>query len=156
MATVRDVLAALPDDAARSRVLRWASDAVGVASPVGQSESSRNGGGWPASGAFASLAELLDGAQPESRAQRILTVAYWIETSTGAVEFAAQAINDELKNLGEGVPNITVALSALISKKPALVRQTRKSGRTQQARKRYALTSAGRAVVTGLLARASG
>jgi hypothetical protein len=96
-----------------------------------------------------SLADLLDRARPESRADRILTVAYWLEASNGGGDWTSQSLNDELKQLGEGVPNITDALSRLMSKKPALIRQTRKSGRTPQARKRYALTSAGRSQVDG-------
>lgn len=82
--------------------------------------------------------------------ERILVVASWLEGSTGGTDWTAQALNDELKQLGEGVPNITDALSTLIAKKPALIRQTRKTGRTQQARKRYTLTAAGRAVIASL------
>jgi DNA-binding PadR family transcriptional regulator len=41
------------------------------------------------------------------------------------------------------VSNITTALSSLIERKPQLVIQTRKSGNSKQARKRYRLTDAG-------------
>jgi hypothetical protein len=52
-------------------------------------------------------------------------------------------VNKELKLLGEGVPNITMAVDALRSQKPALAVQLQKSGKTRQARKTYKLTVAG-------------
>jgi hypothetical protein len=146
MATIRDALALLPDDAARVRVLRWSFDVVGGTEPSGVARAAAPGTGE-------SITDLLDAVQPETRAERILTVAFWLETSTGVPDFSSQSVNDELKNLGDGVPNITDAISGLINRKPSLVRQVRKTGRAQQARKRYALTAAGRAVVTDLIAR---
>ena len=49
----------------------------------------------------------------------------------------------ELKNLGHGVGNVTRAFSALITQRPQPVVQTRKSGSSKQARKRYKLTTVG-------------
>jgi hypothetical protein len=96
------------------------------------------------------LSVLLDQAQPGSRAELILVVASWLEGSTGGADWSSQALNDQLKQLGEGVPNITDALTTLMTKKPALVRQTRKSGKAQQARKRYLITSAGDAALRAI------
>jgi hypothetical protein len=145
MASVRQALLSLPDDAARARVWRWAGDVIGVtvtpAAAAGATKGEDTG---------ESIADLIDRTQPENRMERILVVASWLEGSTGGTDWTAQALNDELKQLGEGVPNITDALSALIAKKPALIRQTRKTGRAQQARKRYMLTAAGRAVIASL------
>jgi hypothetical protein len=151
MAAIHDILEGLDDASARGRVVRWAADSFDVAvSPAGAAArgpsldvSATNGG--------TSLVELLDQAQPESRADKILVVAYWLESTSSGADWSAQAVNDELKNLGAGVPNITDALSGLIAKKPALVRQVRKTGRAQQARKRYLLTAPGRAAVSGML-----
>ena len=122
-ATIRQALLGLPDDAAKGRVWRWAGDVIGMNQPVSPSSA----GGSPTSGD--SVADLIDRAQPENRSDRILVVASWLEASTGGTDWTSQALNDELKQLGEGVPNITDALSALIAKKPSLVRQTRKTGR---------------------------
>jgi hypothetical protein len=143
--SVRETLLSLPDDAARARVWRWAGDVIGASltpsAARGSTKSEDTG---------ETIAELIDRTQPENRMERILVVASWLEGSTGGTDWTAQALNDELKQLGEGVPNITDALSTLIAKKPALIRQTRKTGRTQQARKRYTLTAAGRAVIASL------
>jgi hypothetical protein len=48
-----------------------------------------------------------------------------------------------LKNLGQGLANITNAIDGLRNQKPALVLQLKKSGKSQQARKTYKLTVAG-------------
>ncbi len=45
--------------------------------------------------------------------------------------------------MGHGVGNITTALTNAQKHKPALVRQTSKSGKSRQARKTYKLTTAG-------------
>jgi hypothetical protein len=44
-------------------------------------------------------------------------------------------------------------LGALQGRKPALVRQVAKSGRTRQARKKYKLTTAGISAVRAMIAR---
>lgn len=66
-------------------------------------------------------------------------------------DFTSQEVNSELKNLGHGVTNITSAFSSLMKRKPALAMQTAKSGATQQARKRYKLTHAGRTAVQSMI-----
>jgi hypothetical protein len=149
MASIRTELEQLPDDASRARVVRWAADLANIAvRPAVQTPE------LPASQATRggeSLGAILDRASPQTRPDLILAVAHWLELSTGGKDWSSQALNDELKQLGRGVPNITDALSGLIAKKPAaLVRQTGKSGRAQQARKRYALTAAGKARVAAL------
>jgi hypothetical protein len=98
------------------------------------------------------LSELIDAAQPSSRSERILVIAYSFEAA-GAGDWTSQAVNDEMKNLGDPVPNITDALTTLMTRKPALVRQVRKTGRAQQSRKRYALTGPGRTAVSNMLRR---
>jgi hypothetical protein len=57
-----------------------------------------------------------------------------------------------LKNLGHGVKDITKVFSSLIATSPQQVIQTRKSGTSRQARKRYKVTKAGIARVQELLA----
>jgi hypothetical protein len=145
MASVRQALMSLADDAARARVWRWAGDVIGIAATTVPAPREVKAGD-----VAESVAELVDRKQPDNRMERILVVASWLEASAGGTDWTSQSLNDELKQLGEGVPNITDALSALMTKKPALVRQTRKTGRAQQARKRYMLTAAGRAIVDGL------
>lgn len=92
---------------------------------------------------FEHLAELLDAAAPATDPQRVLVVSYWVTQKDGDSEFTAQTVNSKLKDLGFGVSNITNAFDSLIKRKPALVIQTAKKGKSRQARKRYKLTNAG-------------
>jgi hypothetical protein len=80
---------------------------------------------------------------PKTEAERALAGAYWFQVIQGQADFQGQQVNNELKNVGHGVSNITVALGKLQNQKPALVRQVAKSGRSRQARKKYKLTTAG-------------
>ncbi len=76
---------------------------------------------------------------------------YWFQVVQNQADFVGQAVNNALKDVGHGVGNITNALSSLQSRKPALVRQVAKSGRTQQARKKYKLTTAGVSAVRAMM-----
>jgi DNA-binding MarR family transcriptional regulator len=147
-----EALNRLPTSDARQRVLQWAAGVFGVEGGRHQVEhpmSATHGGALE--GVAGTLNELLDRADPSNRQERILTVAYWLQVEQGHAEWTSQAVNDLLKDLGEGVPNITDALASLVARRPSLVRQMRKSGRTQQARKRYSLTEAGRQTVRDLV-----
>jgi hypothetical protein len=54
--------------------------------------------------------------------------------------------------MGSGLANVTSTLESLKAKKPALVMQVGKTGRSRQARKTYKLTSAGIREVSEMLA----
>ena len=98
---------------------------------------------------FASIAELFDAARPDSNSNRALVAGYWLQVCQGAESFDGQSANKELKHLGHGVSNITIAINHLKDTKPALALQLKKSGTTRQARKTYKITTAGiRAVET--------
>ena len=58
-------------------------------------------------------------------------------------ELDSQSLNSELKNLGYPIGNITRAVSGLASTMPRYVMQTKKSGTTKQARKKFRLTVEG-------------
>lgn len=92
---------------------------------------------------FSSLPDLYGAVSPTSDPDRALIVGYWFQKLQGEPDLDGFQINKELKHLGHGVSNITTALSSLIERKPQLVIQTRKSGNSKQARKRYRLTDAG-------------
>jgi hypothetical protein len=92
---------------------------------------------------FGSFAELYDAAQPTSQAEKALVAGYWLQVCQGAESFDAFSAHKELKNLGQGVGNITIAIDSLKSQKPALALQLKKSGKTQQSRKTYKITVAG-------------
>lgn len=139
------------DSAAVRRVLVWAADrfdaSVSVGTPESQLEGDAGGGsGDGGSGnpdEFSDIADLYAAATPRNDPEKALVAAYWFQKLNGASDFESATVNKELKHLGHGVNNITTALSSLISRKPQLVIQTRKSGSSQQARKRYKLTNEG-------------
>jgi len=101
---------------------------------------------------FSDAATLFDAAGPKTGAENALVLAYWLQKIIGRDEWTGFEINSELKHLGHGIGNITDALDSLISRKPALVIQTRKSGTSKQARKKYRLTQAGITEVQKMIA----
>ena len=92
---------------------------------------------------FSDLGDLFDAANPKTQPERVLVVAYWKQVVEGGESFESQPVNTELKHLGHGVANITNCLGSLTSKTPKLVLQVAKSGKSQQARKRYKVTREG-------------
>ena len=100
---------------------------------------------------FKTFADLYAAAAPALDTERALVAGYWHQFEDPKAEFGSQAINTALKNLGHGVVNITQALDGLKDQKPALVMQTRKAGTSQQARKTYKLTEAGKTAVELLM-----
>ncbi len=100
---------------------------------------------------FDTFAELFDAAQPTSNANRALVSGYWIQVCDGADRFGGQLVNKALKDLGYGISNITAAIDILKQKKPALVLQLKKAGKSQQARKTYKVTEAGIKAVEAMI-----
>ena len=92
---------------------------------------------------YGSLAELFSAARPNSTAEKALVAGYWLQVCQSAENFDGFSANKELRNLGEGLPNITNAIDSLKAQQPQLVLQLKKSGISQQARKTYKLTHAG-------------
>ena len=81
-------------------------------------------------------------------------VAAYLQNKGGEKELTSREINKELKNLGHGVGNITNAISSLSVKKPSLMIQTRKEGRSKQAQKKYKVTTEGFEAVKRLISQA--
>jgi hypothetical protein len=144
----------------RVRVLRWAWDKFGNAAgsptlpahsgrPVAESE--RKGGLVQADDGE-DVGDFYSRAGASTEPERALVVAYWLQEIKGDDHFDAQSVNKELKHLGLGVSNITRALDDLKGRKPQLVIQTQKSGKTKQARKLYKVTGAGKQQVAKWLA----
>ncbi|MFT4122116.1 hypothetical protein [Bradyrhizobium sp.] len=145
MKKIADALEPL-DDAARARALHWAlSRFCGTqatiepwtARSIELTADSAN------ASEYNSFAELFDAANPTTEKDKALIAAYWIQICEGAPAFPAQTLNALLKDLGHGVGNITEALTALKSERPALVLQLKKGGTSRQARKTYKLTGEG-------------
>lgn len=148
MRKIAEAISNLSEPAMR-RVLHWAADvhlSKGASSAKAMERTSEPSGGGISQdlkARFSSLADFFSTAAPAQDADKALVVGYWFQVGDGAVELEGFALNKELKNLGHGISNITSALDTLMSRKPALVIQTKKSGTSKQARKKYKLTLEG-------------
>lgn len=161
MQSVYNALKPLDDDA-RSRVVdyivsrleivtRGAKRQTGASvEPEGEDDSSIQAE-EEAAPKYGSLAELFDAAQPNSGPEKALVSGYWLQVCEGAETFDAHSAHRELKNLGQGLGNITSAIDSLKSQKPALALQLKKSGKSQQARKTYKITVAGMKAVENMI-----
>jgi hypothetical protein len=109
-----------------------------------------------ASTQFASIGDLFDAVNPQTEAERVLAVAYWLQSVEGSADFESYPVNKHLKHLGHPVSNITRALDSMISQTPRLILQTSKSGSAKQARKRYKMTREGIKRVQSLIDQNSG
>lgn len=163
MVQIEGALKGLQDDE-RVRVLQWAVSRFGVqiAAPAGLGSSDKSGGSSagaanaveasPGSPQYEDLATFYDAASPHSDAEKALVGSYWVQVHEGSADVDSQTINTQLKHLGHGIGNVTRAFESLKSQKPALMVQLRKEGSTQQARKRFKVTSEGKKAVERMLA----
>jgi hypothetical protein len=144
---MKQIAAALEplDDAARQRALQWAFsryrggkfvESVATSSaPISTATA--------AASQFETFAELFNAANPSTEREKALVAAYWVQICQSFENFPSQILNDELKDLGHRIGNITDALSQLKDERPALALQLKKSGTSKQARKTYKLTHEG-------------
>jgi hypothetical protein len=159
MGVIADALARIPDAITRERVLDWAYSRFGGAGrrtdPFVRQQGRQD---KPAASTqttlqeFGSVADLYTAADPQTENDRALVTAYWIQTHEGNGSFTAQAVNGSLTHMGYGVSNITRTLGVLMDRKPKLVIQLEKSGKTQQARKTYKVTQEGERAVQAMVA----
>jgi len=147
-------LSALPRESAH-RALSYLNDMFGYAARSERSESGGDSSPRPgrASERFADFAELFDAANPTDGLDRVLIGAYWHQVIQGSDDFESQSVNTDLKNLGHPSTNITRDLDNLMNRVPRPVMQVRKSGPSQQARKRYKLTREGVRAAEEMIAR---
>lgn len=156
MAKVQSALAGLEPEVV-GRVLRWAGERHGVlVTPTGR-KARGSGDGSADSEAidlteFDDVTSLVEAANPSTDADRVLVVGYWFQEQEKSENVGSQEINTVLKNLGHGIRDMTRPFGHLTSTSPKLVIQVRKSGNTQQARKRYKVTAAGKKRVRALIA----
>ena len=91
-------------------------------------------------GSTRDLAEEFAQYGPRTDKDKALFVASFLQTAKGQDTFSARNINDELKNLGYPIGNITRALSNLEKERPMLIVQVRKENKKLA---RYKVTSEG-------------
>jgi hypothetical protein len=151
LAAMAKITAALDslEESTRERVLRWARERYTLV----RSASSRDGGGHPSRGdisssdrvvgKFTDIASLYDALSPTTEGDKLLAMGYWFQVLEGQTDLDSMTLNSELKNLGHPIGNVSRAMAALASSSPRYVIQTKKSGSTKQARKRFRLTTEG-------------
>jgi hypothetical protein len=144
------------DAAARDRVLEWALKKYGTAAkaaPQALSEQHHyRARSEPVSvDGNTKAGDLFELADPQSDGDRILVVGYWLETAKATTDFDSQTVNSELKALGYGLTDVNKKFDSVVARRPQLIRQTSKSGKSKQARKKFKLTAEGRKRVEALL-----
>jgi hypothetical protein len=152
MAKTHALLEPLSEEA-RARVLAWvvsrlkisqsASANVPLAPVTENGPSLSQNETAPPGEHFSTFGELFDAAQPKTQAENVLIASYWLQFIRQIPDLTGHAINVELKHIGHEASNVTVSFSDLIKRRPALALQIRKSGKSQQSRKKYKLTEAG-------------
>lgn len=155
MGSIDKALGALEPDE-QKRVLRWAVDKFAAGevklasgrSAAGSGNGDEENGG---SGEYARISDLMDAASPTTTADHVLVASYWFQVVQGQEDFTSQAVNGELKDLGQESKNITDSFNTLMKRKPPAVRQVQKTGSTRQARKKYRLTEPGIRTVQRML-----
>ena len=163
MSKIGAALTELKEPEAVTRVLRWAVDKYRPKPPLppGRAQNAPLPDIGDVTDAlsppreFQDFPALFNAASPATEPERALVAGYWFQVVQGKEDLHGQLLNDELKNMGHGIGNVTDALSSLIERRPALVIQTRKSGTSRQARKKYRLTTEGIRAVEQMLAQAA-
>jgi hypothetical protein len=144
------------DEAGSRRVVSWLIDKYGLprdAGAAGRHFSAKAATAPSAAVAADDFAAFYADAAPTTDKDRALVAGYWTQVVKGESDLDSFALNRELTNLGHRVGNITKALSHLMNDNPQLVIQTRKSGGSKQARKKYRLSRAGIKAVEDLIGR---
>ena len=158
MRAVMTALLAL-DDQARQRVLRWASDrfafvdcSPSAVKPKAVNELPENAAAKKSEEiSYSDLPSLFTAANPSSGIEKVLVVGYFYQVVEKNEDLNSQEINTSLKHLGHGVSNVTSAMTSLMNSRPQLVMQTKKTGSSRQARKKYRLTNEGIRKVEAML-----
>lgn len=140
-AAVKDYDEALRERAATILVERAFGDGSrpaprGVPTAVGQA-------GSPTPPVATDFASLVERWTPATQPHWALLAAYYQTRFQAKDTATGQEINSILKHHGTVVRNITDALGANMTTKPALVLQVAKSGSSRQARKAYKVTTQG-------------
>lgn len=155
---MNDCLGALKDleEDARARVLFWLNRKFLGSNQKGLDTSALGDTGEQFGlrsdfNSFTSVAEVFSQANPKTASDKVLIVAAYLQAKEEKGELTSREISNELNHLGHGVSNITNAISGLINRKPCLMIQTRKKGKSQQAQKKYKVTTEGLKAAIGML-----
>lgn len=133
---------------AQKRVINWLTGRLNLSGQIKQkiqnNQESFNGDDINSYfSSYKTLADLFAIANVKSDQDKVLLTASYLQVKNNVPELISREINKELENLGHKVGNITNTISSLMFKKPQLMIQTRKEGKTQQAQKKYKVTIEG-------------
>ncbi|UCH92460.1 MAG: hypothetical protein JSV88_19480 [Candidatus Aminicenantes bacterium] len=92
---------------------------------------------------YETVEDLFFASNVRTIASKILLVAAYLQEKHNFKEFSSLDINSRLKNIGQGVQNITTSINSLVDKKPPLLIQTRKMGDSKQAKRKFRVTEEG-------------
>jgi hypothetical protein len=102
-----------------------------------------SGGKRTEAGAPAPFNTLIEKWTPTTQADWALLGAYYFQRVMGEQNVTGLQVNKELKQHGYGVTNITDCFTWNMEADPARMLQTKKSGKSRQAKKLYLVTTAG-------------
>lgn len=156
MSIASEALNKIDDDQARIRVVEWLAKKFGATlhTPKETSGITAAENGDDSANEVLSydlFSDLYDATNPSTNMARALVGGYWLQVQGGQQTWDSFNVNKLLKDVGYGVDSISHRLTDAQNQKPALVRQTSKSGKSRQARKTYRLTQAGIKFVENLL-----
>lgn len=143
MTTVAKALYELSDNESRGRVIRWIAEKFDVTLSSSRTELQKTEEKVVEHEDYAEFVDLFDAVDPKTDIESALTGAYWYQIIKRNNSWQSYVINNMLKDTGHGISNITSSLDDAQSRKPSLVRQIAKSGKSKQSRKTYKLTTAG-------------
>lgn len=137
------------DDAGKQRAFSWLQNKLNISkqsqgniplSDNSEHKSEINNGTIES---FASVPDIFAAANAKKEVDKVLLVASYLQLKNNMPDLTGRDVNKELQHLGHAVKNITTTIQGLIDKKPQLMIQTWKSGKSKQAQKKYKVTSAG-------------
>lgn len=150
MSSIASALDTLEDQQTRDRVIQWATSKYASSAPSCLEEAPIKQES-PSQARYTNFVDLYDKAKPNSRLESALTAGYWLQVINNNDNWNSFHTNKLLKDLGYGINGISKVFAHAQKQSPVLVRQTSKSGKTQQAKKTYKLTQAGISVVEKMI-----
>lgn len=148
MQAIAKVLSPL-EPKARRRIMAWVNDKFEMEQlpaprpPKSEASTGTAGDTQIQDTAPQDVARLFDRAAPRTDAEKVLVVAYWMQEINHEGGVMATRVNKVLGQLGHAVSHINEVFTRLMKQKPALVIQTRKSGKAKQARRTFMVTAEG-------------
>ncbi len=92
---------------------------------------------------YKSIVDLFNASSVNTIMSQILLGAAYLHEHDKVKEFTSQNVNTLLKKIGKPVKNVSLTITRMLDKTPALIEVTSKIGATKQARRTFRLTETG-------------